>query len=105
MGLAKMSQKVGSNGSGSWQKDVSQNIVKGRVFLGPAATVHWHFYKKDCGATAKDRGGKESGGGEKREKDSDRRGSACNNKLSLREPLVLDNQWQRHEHSMRSSEN
>lgn len=40
MGLAKMSQKVDSNVSGSWQKDVSQNIVKGWVFLGPA-TVRW----------------------------------------------------------------
>lgn len=44
MGLAKMSQKVDSNGSGSWQKDVSQNIVKGWVFLG-AATVHWDLQK------------------------------------------------------------
>lgn len=51
----RWARKVGSNGSGSWQKDASQNIVKGQVFLGPAATVHWHFQKKDGGATAKDR--------------------------------------------------
>lgn len=40
-------RKVGFNRSGSWQGGTSQTIVKGQVFLGPAATVHWHFHKKD----------------------------------------------------------
>lgn len=51
----RWARKVGSNGSGSWQKDMSQNIVKGQVFLGWGATVHWHFHKKDCRTTIRDR--------------------------------------------------
>lgn len=35
--------------------DTSQTIVRGQVFLDPPATVHWHFYKKDCRASAKER--------------------------------------------------
>lgn len=35
------------------------------------------------------------------EEDSDE--SPNNNKLSLREPLLYDKQWQRHEHSMNPS--
>lgn len=42
----RWARKTGSNGSGIWQKDMSQNIVKRLVFLGPTGTVHWHFYKK-----------------------------------------------------------
>lgn len=40
-------RKVGFNTSGSWQGGTSQTIVKGQVFFRPAATVHWHFHKKD----------------------------------------------------------
>lgn len=56
----RWARKTGSNGSGIWQKDMSQNIVKRLVFLGPTATVHWHFYKKikHCETTG-DRTGEE----------------------------------------------
>lgn len=36
------------------RKTRRRTLSRGQVFLGPTATVHWHFYKKDCRATAKD---------------------------------------------------
>lgn len=46
-----MSQKVGSNILGIWEKGVSQNTVKGRVFLAQDTTVQRHCYMKDCRTT------------------------------------------------------
>lgn len=64
-------EKVGFNRSGSWQGGTSQTIVKGQVFLVPAATVHWHFHKKDYWAN-RNRVQEEGGGdGGRRAKDND----------------------------------
>lgn len=59
-------RKVGFNRSASWQGGMSQTIVKGQVFLGPAATVHWHSHKKDYWANRNRVQEGEEGGGEQK---------------------------------------
>lgn len=69
----RWARKTGSNGSGIWQKDMSQNIVKRLVFLGPTATVHWHFYKKKNIVRLLETGQERRSESERKWEDSDKR--------------------------------